>query len=305
MTVVPSEIRTLDQSPSLGGLYAKAAIPAIPGLARLTGRGQVTARPPGEPADAVPVLPALEVELPRVGLDASHLARYARVCGFDPRRGVPATYLHVLAFPLHLELMTDATFPFPVLGLVHLSNTITQRRPLTVEEEIDLRVRAAQLDLQHELGRTITLVSEVSVAAQVVWREETVLLQKVTRDRGVAQPPRPAAPTGPMHWRLEGNLGRRYAAVSGDRNPIHLSTMTAKAFGFRRPIAHGMWTKAKALASLEQRVPDAFSVRVDFAKPIYLPGTVWFGARDREEYVELGVTSAPGRTHLVGRLTRQ
>ena len=72
------------------------------------------------------------------------------------------------------------------------------------------------------------------------------------------------------------DLGRRYAAVSGDRNPIHLSAPTAKAFGFPRAIAHGMWTKAHGVAALD--LPGAFTVDVEFRRPILLPGRVTFAA---------------------------
>ena len=62
-------------------------------------------------------------------------------------------------------------------------------------------------------------------------------------------------------WRLPADLGRRYAAVSGDHNPIHLYPLTAKAFGFPRQIAHGMWTKARCVAAMENRLPDAVTGR--------------------------------------------
>ena len=62
-------------------------------------------------------------------------------------------------------------------------------------------------------------------------------------------------PPGGVEWRLPGDLGRRYAAVSGDRNPIHLYALTAKAFGFPRQIAHGMWSKARCLAASRTGCP--------------------------------------------------
>ena len=80
-----------------------------------------------------------------------------------------------------------------------------------------------------------------------------------------------------MTWRLRGDLGRRYAAVSGDHNPIHLYPLTAKALGFKRQIAHGMWSLARCVAALENRLPDAVTVDAAFKKPIFLPGTVAFG----------------------------
>jgi acyl dehydratase len=217
----------------------------------------------------------------------------------------------VLAFPLHLALMTEPGFPFPVMGLVHISNRIEQHRPLDAAETVDLHVRATDMQ-PHPKGTRLTLVSELLVADEVAWRDETVVLRRYPRSEAVtgtsARPDLPThAPTGPIRWRLDSGLGRRYASVSGDRNPIHLSSMTARAFGYRRAIAHGMWTKAKSLATLTQRVPDAFDVEVEFRKPIHLPATVHFGARDRAAGIDFGVSSGDDTTttttHLVGRLT--
>jgi acyl dehydratase len=192
------------------------------------------------------------------------------------------------------------------MGLVHIGNRIEQRRPLDLDEVVDLRVWAERLR-PHPRGTELTLVSEAAVAGEVVWRDETVLLRRGAAgpDGGPAQPgglPEDA-PTGPVTWRLDRGLGRRYAAVSGDRNPIHLSALTAKAFGFPRAIAHGMWTKARALAALEPRVPDAFAVEVAFRKPVLLPGAVRLGARQTGQMIDFGVTSGSDRIHLVGRIT--
>ncbi len=55
-----------------------------------------------------------------------------------------------------------------------------------------------------------------------------------------------------------------------------MHSLTAKPLGFPSAIAHGMWTKARCLAALEGRLPDAFAVDVAFRKPIRLPGRVEF-----------------------------
>jgi acyl dehydratase len=112
-------------------------------------------------------------------------------------------------------------------------------------------------------------------------------------------------PTSGLTWRLEGDLGRRYAAVSGDRNPIHLYAMTAKALGFKRQIAHGMWSKARCVAALENRLPDAVTVEVAFRKPIFLPGKVAFGSLQNDEGFTFVLRDPPsGALHLQGRTTR-
>ncbi len=113
--------------------------------------------------------------------------------------------------------------------------------------------------------------------------------------RSRKQPPPPSA-----DWKLDGGLGRRYAAASGDRNPIHMHDLSAKLFGFPRAIAHGMWTKARALAALEGRLPDAYEVDVAFKKPILLPAKVTFGSETAGTTTRFTVRSRKGAPHLDG-----
>lgn len=296
------EIRDLTGSPSLLGLYGKAALPALPGLSRVPMLRSLAAGRRGRDT-----LPELELRRPGVRIDANHLSAYQGVCGFQLSRQVPATYLHVLAFPLHLTLMTEPDFPFAPMGAVHVSNRIVVQQPVSCGETVDLTVTAEDLR-PHPRGRLVTLVSHARVGDMLVWRDETVVLSRGDGDRGAvsAQPDVPdEAPTGPAQWSMPGNLGRQYAAVSGDRNPIHLYDVTARAFGFRKHIAHGMWTKARALAALNNRLPERYSVEVTFKKPVFLPSSVTFGARESADVIDFGVVSGSSATaHLLGRIRR-
>ncbi len=103
-------------------------------------------------------------------------------------------------------------------------------------------------------------------------------------------------------WSLPGDLGRRYAAVSGDYNPIHLYPLTAKALGFNRQIAHGMLTLARCLAALENRLPEMVRVDVAFKKPVFLPSRVAFGSRPLDDGYAFSLSKAGSETlHLLGR----
>jgi acyl dehydratase len=271
--------------------YARAALPLIPGASLLpfvAGRGKE--------------MPPLERSLSDVRVDANQLARYARVCGFTLRDELPATYLHIKAFPLHMQLMTDGRFPFPAVGLVHLSNRITVHRAARVGETFDLTVKATPIE-PHPKGKTFALVSEARVDGELVWEDHSTMLRRV----GGSGEPRQADPAmrgkgagAPVEWRLPGDLGRRYGSVSGDRNPIHLHPLTARVFGFKQAIAHGMWTKARALAALEP-LPDAYTVDVEFKKPILLPSRVTFAA-DNGRFVVRSAKN-PDITHLEGTVT--
>jgi acyl dehydratase len=285
--------RTLDSPPSILPLYVRAAAPLIPGaslLPFLPGGG-------GE-------IPELELTLDGVRADPDAVAAYDRVCGFALRDHLPPTYPHVLAFPLHMAVMADGSFPFGAVGLVHLENRIAQRRPIEIGEELALTVRPTALQ-PHPKGRTFSLLTEARAGDELVWESASTILRRgggaEPKSHGERTPDGGADFTPSAEWALAGDLGRRYAAVSGDRNPIHMHSLAAKPLGFPAAIAHGMWTKARSLAALESRLPDSFTAEVRFRRPILLPATVEFGSRDREGAIEFFVRDAKKKTpHLEG-----
>jgi acyl dehydratase len=287
--------RTLESSPSILPLYARAAAPLIPGASLLPfvpGRGRG--------------IPEIELSLVGVTPDPDAVAAYARVCGFTLRDQLPPTYPHVLAFPLQMAVMADGRFPFGAVGLVHVENRVVQRRPVGIGEALTIHVRPTQLK-SHPRGRVFSLLTEIEAAEGKVWEGVSTMLHR-GRSNGVSPSAKEEGPEAPElkpsgEWKLGGNLGRRYGAVSGDRNPIHMHALTAKPLGFPRAIAHGMWTKARCLAALESRLPDAFAVDVRFRKPILLPGRVEFASGTQEEEIHFAVRDPAHATpHLEGRV---
>jgi len=299
---VATETRTLQSSPSILPLYARAAAPLVPGLSLLPfvpgGGGEI---------------PEIELELVNVKADPEAVAAYSRVCGFTLRDQLPPTYPHVLAFPLHMALMADGRFPFGAVGLVHVENRIAQHRPLGLGEELTLRARPTAL-VPHPKGKAFTIVSEARTAGgELAWEGVSTFLRRGKGNpeaKGGAELALDPATPASAEWKLGGDLGRRYAAVSGDRNPIHMHAITARPLGFPSAIAHGMWTKARCLAALESRLPDAFAVEVRFRKPILLPARVEFASAEASDSAEpqgaidFAVRDARKATpHLDGRIT--
>jgi MaoC like domain len=154
---------------------------------------------------------------------------------------------------LVMDLLTGP-FPFSPLGLVHVANRIEQRRPLRADERLDLRVRAADLR-PHERGTQFDMLAEAAVDGETVWRDRSAYLHREGGGGGGGDRAEP--PVASAIWRVPGDIGRRYANVSGDSNPIHLHDLAAKALGQPGAIAHGMWTKARCLAALEGSLPEA------------------------------------------------
>lgn len=272
----------------------KAALPAVPGLNQLPGIKKTGT-----------TLPDLTLERNDVLVERSAVNRYAAVCGFPVRDVAPVPYLHMLAFPLHMQLMTDAAFPFPAIGSVHLENSLTQHRPVAIGETVSLSLVAANLR-DSTKGRAWDMNVTAVVGDEVVWESTSTYLRIGKGDKENGDPGTEFASVqakGPV-WNIPENIGRTYGAVSGDRNPIHLYPLTAKALGFPRHIAHGMWSKARCIAALENRLPDAVNVSVAFKKPIFLPGKVQFGAeRNESGYDFTLVNPKTGAPHLLGRTT--
>ena len=296
MAVAPDqapEVVELDESPSLAGLYARAASP-------LGGGGGGGDRS----------LPTQHLLLRGVDLDRDHVAAYADVCGFRVGDRLPQTYLHMLAFPLQIKVMSGDDFPFALLGMVHLRQRIEVLRPVTADEVVDVEVWLEDLR-PHGKGSQFTVRSRVRDAAgELVWDGTSTYLARHSQDQAPPAEQHPADEVDvealPMTavWRIDADQGRRYGKVSGDVNPIHLSALSAKAFGFPKAIAHGMWTMARALAALEGRLPDAVDVDVAFKTPLFIPGTVTYATRRVGDAWHLAVRDdRNGKPHLAGVAT--
>jgi len=278
----------LKSPPGAGGLYLKAAI----GMTPLAGKRKKE-------------LPDTVLTLAPKPADVAKLAGFCRVTEHTMLDTLPPIYFNVLAFPLHMALLTSDGFPFPVIGLVHIENKIVQHRPLHVSEAIGLSVSARDLR-PHAKGRQFDVITEARVGDEVVATAASTYLRRggggeERAGEGDAPGVDFAALPAIATWSLPGDLGRRYAAVSGDRNPIHMHSLSAKAFGFPTAIAHGMWSKARALAAIDNRLPDAFTVNVSFKRPILLPSRVSFGVAEREDGMDFTIRNAKkGTPHLDG-----
>jgi hypothetical protein len=256
-----------------------------PALAPLLARGALRSpfKRPRPDAD----VPGTRLVLPAVRVDLARLAAYERACGFPTGAdALPLTYPHVLGFPAAMRLMSRRDFPLPLLGLVHTSIDITRHRILPATGEYALAVHVEGL-APHRRGTEATVRTEARADGEVIWESgSTYLARHRTSGSGTSRGergPHGSAAGEPLpeiaEWRLGGDVGRRYGAASGDRNPIHLYPLTARLFGFPRAIAHGMWTVARCLAA--HGTPEgAVRVRAEFRAPVLLPGRVTYAAED-------------------------
>ncbi|MDQ4501012.1 MaoC/PaaZ C-terminal domain-containing protein [Sinomonas sp. ASV322] len=294
----------LPEMPSLSRLYVGAAREAAKKLMK---KGAMRA-----------ALPAARHHVIGVRPDLGKMTAYQSLLGETKLDIAPAGYLHALAFPAAMSVMAREDFPLPLLGMVHVRNKVEYRLPVLYPDLLEVTAWAEGL-AGHRAGTQVGLVVEVRHAGNddVAWRGVSTYLA-----RGVFLPgldkPSPAGPRGEFRaplptalWRLGSETGREYAAVSGDFNPIHLSSISARALGMRRSIAHGMYTASRALAEVGAQKGDAFAWDVTFEAPVFLPARVCLniadsvddhGAWERSNFAGWSPTS--GRRHFVGSVGR-
>lgn len=273
---------TLDSTPSLPPLYWRAALKRKISGTTLPEQGlrcQVTVNP-------------------------REVAAYRKVCGFAESPVLPATYPHILAFGLQMQLLTAKDFPFPLLGLVHLRNRIRILRPLGGVNDVQLSVRTQNLQ-PHAKGATFDLITTAEDSLGLLWEAESRMLCRAVKLAGDVTDqsiPLPSNVSELTHWKAPVDIGRRYARVSGDYNPIHLSALTAKLFGFPQAIAHGLWNKARTLAALSEHLPPAnIEIDVEFKKPVRLPSEIVLLVSAAGPSGELQLKGSGDIEHMIGQ----
>lgn len=260
-----SKTVTFTSLPTASTLYPKAVGDMLP----------VIGKPARVAADAS--LPETVYSIEGLRIDQDQLREYCRATDLQYGSTVPLTYLFVLQFPLAMSAMVDPAFPFGAVGSVHFENTIERFREIDVTEPLTISTSSTNLR-EHRKGILVDLVSEFRVGRELVARQTATFLkqQRTSLSDGERGPAPKSATPPPPDRVLSANLSRirQYAAASGDRNPIHMSDLSAKAFGFSKAIAHGMWSAAEVLANLEAQLPGAVTYTVRFGKPILLPAKV-------------------------------
>lgn len=254
-------------------------------------------------------LPAVVFRQHGLRADSLRCAEYRRLCGEGPPDLMPPVYPHILATPLQLNLLASEYFPLPLAGLVHMGQEIEwyQTLPLDTVLDVDCRMHGP---FDSDFGWEFVMETEARAGGELVWRE---CLRFLKPDPSRRTRPKRRGREGDatrfvplLHLQFPEDTGRRYARVSGDWNPIHLWQFTARRFGFRKPIAHGMFTLARCLAVLEARGVRLAGMKLEanFRAPVMLPAFTNFSLSEKHAKERFALTDArKGRILLEGRLS--
>lgn len=259
-------------------------------------------KPKGKPG-----IPALSVRVAGIRVDADNLAAYREICGFPSGDELPMTYPQVMAAPLQMHLMVQKQFPLPLMGIVHVRQQIEQVRAIRPDEVLELEVSTAE-SRDVRAGLEFDLVTEYRVGEELVWKGVTSVLYRMgggPRKSGkTAPPPVPAQLAEYQSFDVPEDIGRRYAPISGDYNPIHLYPVTARMLGFERAIAHGLWSVARSLGLIQGLLAATpKTLDVQFKQPLFLPGKVAVKITKTAAGVEFVLLSRNSdKVHLTGLL---
>lgn len=224
----------------------------------------------------------------------SNLEAYQECFGF-PAAHIPLSYPQVLATPLHLQLLSHPSFPFPVLGIVHTHQKMRLFREMTPQPfHIKSWIEGHRIVRS---GAEFTIHTQVYQNNDLAWEAEMLILSRAVKGHGKKEDKPDAFIQNPSlyeKWYFPSNLGRQYAKISGDYNPIHLHYLTAKLFGMPRHIIHGMYCVGKILSSLPQNTTE---MNISFLRPIFLPSSVEFLANDKQFLLR---NPRNGTTHISG-----
>ncbi|AZQ77589.1 acyl dehydratase [Flaviflexus ciconiae] len=248
----------------------------------------------------------------KVTADRAVYADFAHLVGDSVATHLHPGYIHALGFPLTMSLLVRKDFPLPLLGMLHMTNRVTQTRGIEAGEEMEM-IASIGNARPHYAGTLLDSVVTVLVDGEEVLVDTAGYLVRGS-ELGGPRPERPereeftpGIPTA--QWKLGADAGQRYAKVSGDANPIHLNSLTSRPFGFKKPIIHGMYSASRAYSATGVGSNGPRDWFVEFEAPIALPGKVQFatsreGNRVSYEGWREGRGDKPARRHFNGYVER-
>lgn len=217
-------------------------------------------------------------------IDENHLQRYRELCGYSQYdTSVPLCYVETLFIKPLIALVSSAKFCLSPLGLIHIRQTVKQTGTLlSVKSKLVLGVEVKQYR-QSDRGVEVDIFLQAKNGENgpVVWEGTTTLLSRAGNYKGKPKPNKESRDnyqhTGEVS--VASNCGIQFARLTGDWNPHHLCTLSAWLLGYKKPIAHGMWTLARAIAYIEKEQELEFDGRhevvCEFKRPLYMPSSVF------------------------------
>ncbi len=233
-------------------------------------------------------LPEISASMKSIKIDRSLLKKYIETCELKDDGYMPILYPHVIASPVYMSILTHKKFPIALVGALHLRNHIIRHRGIKADEVFDMDVRLTDKRIVKQ-GVEFDFTIVLTVDGEKVWESITTWLKQGKYGKDFDESPN-ADLIKPVpdaeHFKdlyIPRGIGKKYAGITGDYNPIHMSKLLAPLFGLKRDVAHAMWACANSMAHLPA-LPDDKPQRVDFAfkGPLFLDNKSYINTKERK-----------------------
>ncbi len=259
----------LTHLPPMPAMFCQLLISAVGKQTRIPDHGRVTKG---------------QLCLHNKALDPIRVQQFRRVCGFvhtprDPAT-VPSGYLQTLFIGLLGRYITSDFFPINPMGLIQTGQQFESRYPVRIDDTLDLFCTLQDMSLTAK-GISTRFLLQVYRHNTLVWQGISTYLTRTSGSKKPSETVQDQPLPAKMTLAVPPGTGRRYARISGDYNPHHLSNVTARIIGFKQAMVHGMWSLARTLACLEpvMKFPEQYSVDAAFKLPVYMPATLSVGSK--------------------------
>lgn len=246
----------------------------------------------------------IEKRYTSVYLDKAKLKAFADFLDSSNQR--PLSYLYCIAQRAQIAAMLDKEFSIALPGMVHLENILEAKKAWSVEKPFEIEVK---LSVAYKAEGSLIPRCEVnfyqedekvlSCLSTYMARRKISSSHKKKEKQAVILP----KPSHRQAWSISANTGKKYAAVSGDHNPIHTYAFFARLMGFKRAIAHGWYSVARAAVEAEKkRGKDITFIEVAFKSPVFLPSEQHFSFFELGEGLGIALHNSQGKLVLHGKL---
>ncbi|MEM7510145.1 MAG: MaoC/PaaZ C-terminal domain-containing protein [Bacteroidota bacterium] len=229
----------------------------------------------------------IEKSFEDIRINASKMDAFLGYFGFQSKS--PLSYLYVLAQRAQIKVMLDREFTMAIPGMIHVENQLVMDSAYNRNDPFHIQ---AKVNVPYKKEGSLIPISEIHFlqnGKRVAYCKSTYLAKRKSVKKSPKKEkaiPEIASLLNQERLELDLSSARKYAAISGDKNPIHTSSFLAKMFGLKNAIMHGWYSVCLAEKKFEKfsqtRIEE---ISVHFISPISLPSrsTLKFGKTKTEE----------------------
>lgn len=217
---------------------------------------------------------AINKKFENVYIDTSSLKSYREFLNWNA--DLPLAFFYLMAQRAQTNLMLSSDFTIAIPGLVHVANTLRSLEKIDEIEPFKLKakVEVSYKDTGSLIPKfTVDFIQNEKVVIQcistyIAKRKGNIKSKTIEKEHNVFT----HTSFSSENWEISKNLGKKYAQASGDKNPIHSSTLFARIIGFKNPILQGWYSVSRIVKTCEKEFNTTFkNIEVEFKSPVFLP----------------------------------